>query len=1396
MDPPPINSHSLWTPLPWQDYVIGPYRSNLSSTVWTYLYLPTSEPHATASIEETSSSREIFTLDKHLSAASPGRRLLWGFTPSSYSAFNLTTSTDSFNLSRWSPSHVFSRSHQFSFLGLGIDGECSPVHDYVLLVPLTDLLFTHRETENGTSVADLVASDDFLTSHVLRIPSSAKERDDVSLRDVRGKAKKFSTLNGRSVLVRDSIIFTNKGFKSLAQAQILSDAVWYPDALEPRQWLLYFVSKPLLGTWEEVKLQPVVLAHGIRQIRTLDQSKSQAASEAAESSAPSKKDVRTFCDLLELFPMIARQMHVGLERLFLEFSAVFEKPLPPPPSASDIPDPKPMGPIEAATKRARSESLGLRNGDGAPAMLPVTEDFYAEDDEDVMRAALETAVTAAIDLFQGVDRQQLSLLGATTDLTGSLVEKLIERYVAENVHHLLFPKLAVIRRPEDLVLEARIRKMEFIDVSQLGITIDGGPRAKHDLLIRLGPVTDEFKKISSAQSPGDMMDVLLATTKAVSRLAPASGGSQEAASEKPMLTANADTLVSLLLFVVIRSQVRNLQARVTYVRNFIFIDDIESGELGYALSTFEAVMAYLLMDSSGLYKASRRNKALWEATKKGDLTELRNIMEPSTSAIEDREGDYDDLFGDGECDGEGGKGAVGDGPRSPLKTFRRPSLTACNFANGSAATPSLAPAVVNGFGLSHVFPFQANGEELPPVKRVKRVAMDTRSMSSGSEISFQSRTTSLGTNGSAIEGDVSVARLAQTTDSSGESVLMMAVQHKQPAALRYLLSLSGYYPIDVVLQDMNVERTTLLSAATQLGHAELIDMMLDHVISHATSRQLSQYLSEQDGRDRSMGHYLFHAPWLIGRLGTLIPWRQRDKNGQTPLFALCRSYDHADYYSMVEAGLAAARQSQGDGEPLHLDDHVDGRGNTLLHIINDARLAARILQHGDVDVNATNEKRFTALMVASKYGRYDMVRCLFADPRVDVAARELRGLTAVELAKDDEVRNKMDDLGLFSTAAGRDGRITGVVRAFFVEDGSVRLVLKSAAPTDRDSYTVTTSRRSLGELERLAQLLALEHPASWIPALTDVRSPFQLPTKPSRALLRDIQLRADWFLRIMLGHPTLATHEMLWEFFLVPELQLDAMEQRTRLKVEARREKIRDEYEPVEDVAEVEQFASHAKEMVRSVGFSTKAVARRVNGVGLAASGGALDMYDSMVLMHRQVAAVEFMPASHASAFEFYVRAMVPAQSSPHAALHTTLLAMQSTVQALLSSLSRPAMLIDGYWAARREAERNESSAGRSSRWPLGLLDETRQRLLDGREQRVRRLREEASDASRELRYTQQTVAAELAGWQEMHETMGRRAVREYARSMVVQERTRLCGMMRAMRRVRRGTGRDADVSR
>ena len=752
--------------------------------------------------------------------------------------------------------------------------------------------------------------------------------------------------------------------------------------------------------------------------------------------------------------------------------------------------------------------------------------------------------------------------------------------------------------------------------------------------------------------------------------------------------------------------------------------------------------------------------------------------------------------------------------------------------NGSSRRTStaFAPSEVysQGSGLSHVFPFQNKSHEdlgLPPIKRPKKVSMDIRSMSSGSEYSFHSRATSVATTGSGIEGDTSIERLCQTQDSFGESIPMMAVQNGQPEALRYLLSLGEYFPIDAILQDYNHEGTTLLSAAVQLGHTELIDVILDFIVSSTSHSQLRTYFALQDTRGRSVAHYLFHAPALIARIGRLLPWRQKDKNGQTPLFALCRSYDHANYHDMVEAGLAAATQTQGDGQPLHIDDHVDMKGNTLLHIINDHQLALQILRRCDVDVNATNDKKFTALMVASKYGRFDMVRALYADQRVDIAAKELRGLTAVELAKDDDVRNKIDDLTLFTMPPAADARVTGVVRSFFVEDATIRLVLKSGAPADSTSYTVTTSRRSMADFERLASLLAVENPASWIPGIAGQRSPFQIPSKPSRAVLRDIQLRTNAFLGILLAHPTFSTHEMLWEFFLVPELQAEMLEQRSHLKAEARAEKVRDEYEPLEDVREVEQFVDHARDMVRGVNYATKSVARRVNSVSVPAAGKrslhspspvnsprncsprAIDLHDAANLLSRQVSKLAFLPLSHITALEMYASTMQPPSSSPPQALHATLLSLQSTIQAILSALSRPPQLAAQIGAARRAAERAyralvsssssnsaSSAQGSSARWPLGglglgmglgLLDETRQRIHGERADRARRTAEEADTLARELRYTQQTVAAELAGWQDLHDRLGRAALREHARAMLVLERERLAGLRRAARQFR-----------
>jgi hypothetical protein len=1281
-----------------------------------------------------------------------------------------------------------------AFFRSALPSQCSPAQHHVLLVPTTEVLLSSRDKDSGTAYADLSGSEEFLASHVLRVPGGVgpnnQVRDASSFRETRGKAKQFTTANGRTVIVKDAFVYSNKGFKTLNQAQLLGDTIFYPDTFEAQPWLVYYISRPLIGTYEPTPIIPAILhvPHHVKPAATPAPGSSQGPSVASGSSMPRKKEVKSFADLLNHFPMIARQMQPGLERLFKEFGKELEKPLPPTPSTRSRRSSQSsrrrasVSSVETAGSRPLSMHSSMSQGpNGFISTLEIG------DEEDAMRNSLETAVTAAIDLFQMVDKQQLSLLGATTDLTGPIVERMIERYVAEQVHHtLLFPRICDIRRLEDLDLERQTRQMQDIDISQVGIDIGNGRRGKKELAIRLSKAVDMFKKMGVAGSPQEMLEIVLAVTKHITMPDASSvandptaqatlNGQQLSEKHDHLLTINADTLVSLLLIVVIRAPVRHLQARLSYMRHFIFIDDVETGEMGYALSTFEAVLSYLQNDSGGLRKASRRNRKLWQATQSGDLATMQGILEPDRS--------FHEAMNDSSSEDEAPE------RHHPVRfaSFSDLNSLASSSMNGDfeprrrrRRSPSNSRSKNEDGPLAHIFPFQrAHTPTLPGRPKLKKtVSYDTRSMSSCSARSFRSRTT-VDSRYSAIEGDTSIEKLVMTQGTDGESILMRAIESKQDKALQYLLSLTEYYTPTFVFEDCNNEGTTLLSLAVQLSHAKSTDTLLAYILENSGSPEmLTAYFSEQDSKGRCMAHYLFNQPRLIQRIGHLVPWRLKDKNGQTPVFALCRSYDHDEYHSMVDQGLLAATFAQEDGQPLHLDEHVDAKGNSLLHVITDPQLANKLLYRCDSDANATNDKHFTPLMVASKYGRTDMVRVLFQDPRVDLSVRDARGLTAVELAKDDDVRNRIDDLVLLSNEPGADGRITTVVRSFFVEDGTVRLVLKSGAPNSNGTITVTTCRRSSHDFENLAKWLAQENPASWLPAITNMASPYLIPSRPSRSVLRDLQLRLDAFLKILLRHPTFSMHEMVWEFFLVPDIDSSMLAARSARKAELRVERLREEFAPIYDLREVELFVQHARENVRSLHHASKSVLRRTNKLRMVTS----DLVDAHKLSNSAIHSLTFLPPAHLAALERYTKCIGTSEASPIAGFYYSINAISITISAVLTALSRPSSLIAQMNTTQKAIDRHNLSVRRSDRWPLGLLDDARSRVQRDAMEKMERSKLELEDLGRELRYSQTVVASELASWQERRVEMGRSAVKDLARRMVVTERARLESMKRAIR--------------
>ena len=108
-----------------------------------------------------------------------------------------------------------------AFFSSKLPAQCADSSTFILFFPTTEHLLTHKELETQTDWNELVNSEEILASHVVRVSahvgSSVISKDGPNLRDGKGKAKQYTTLNGKSVVVKDNFIYSNKGGSLTAQ---------------------------------------------------------------------------------------------------------------------------------------------------------------------------------------------------------------------------------------------------------------------------------------------------------------------------------------------------------------------------------------------------------------------------------------------------------------------------------------------------------------------------------------------------------------------------------------------------------------------------------------------------------------------------------------------------------------------------------------------------------------------------------------------------------------------------------------------------------------------------------------------------------------------------------------------------------------------------------------------------------------------------------------------------------------------------------------------------------------------------------------------------------------------------------------------------------------------------
>lgn len=90
-------------------------------------------------------------------------------------------------------------------------------------MPITDALLNARDRESDRPYWELVRDEEFLASHILRVGSGSgfNGKDVNNVRDNRGKAKSYTTVNGRTVIIKENMLYSNKGAIRLQQAVLL-----------------------------------------------------------------------------------------------------------------------------------------------------------------------------------------------------------------------------------------------------------------------------------------------------------------------------------------------------------------------------------------------------------------------------------------------------------------------------------------------------------------------------------------------------------------------------------------------------------------------------------------------------------------------------------------------------------------------------------------------------------------------------------------------------------------------------------------------------------------------------------------------------------------------------------------------------------------------------------------------------------------------------------------------------------------------------------------------------------------------------------------------------------------------------------------------------------------------
>ncbi|XP_059190877.1 ankyrin repeat domain-containing protein 27 [Centropristis striata] len=169
---------------------------------------------------------------------------------------------------------------------------------------------------------------------------------------------------------------------------------------------------------------------------------------------------------------------------------------------------------------------------------------------------------------------RLKLL-AKQEIQMALLKQAVEMYVHHGIHDLIFNFVGTLEASQDAAFNKTTRSLQELQQKELGV--------KPEFSINLSRAKRELSQLNQQTSP--LLKLLCLRRVALT------------ATQNPRATVSieavcADDLLSVILYLLVKTEIPNWMANLSYIRNFCFSHSSKD-ELSYCLSTFEAAVEYI-----------------------------------------------------------------------------------------------------------------------------------------------------------------------------------------------------------------------------------------------------------------------------------------------------------------------------------------------------------------------------------------------------------------------------------------------------------------------------------------------------------------------------------------------------------------------------------------------------------------------------------------------------------------------------------------------------------------------------------------------------------------------------------------------------------------------------------